>query len=110
MRRRILSLAAAGALALGVAAPAAAADPTCADLMGIANHGEHVLGLYVVGGSLALGYWPPTGGVGQYIGGDGAALPGGPGPTFHFINGFQPGASFCVDGAQSPTSPPGHGF
>jgi hypothetical protein len=110
MRRRILALAAAGALAIGVSAPVAAADPTCADMMGIANHGEHVLGLYVVGGSLALGYWPPTGGVGQLIGGDGAALPGGPGPTFHFINGFQPGASFCVDGAQSPTSPPGHGF
>ena len=110
MRRRILSLAIAGALAIGISAPVAAADPTCADLMGIANHGEHVLGLYVVGGSLALGYWPPEGGMGQYIGGVGAALPGGPGPTFHFINGFQPGASFCVPGASSPTSPPGHSF
>jgi len=109
MRRRLLSMAAAGALALAVSAPVAAADPTCAEMMGIANHGEHVLGLYVVGGSLALGYWPPEGGVGQYVGGEGAALPGGPGPTFHFINGFQPGASFCVD-SQSPTSPPGHSF
>jgi hypothetical protein len=110
MRRRILSLAMAGALAIGISAPVAAADPTCADLMGIANHGEHVLGLYVVGGSLALGYWPPTGGIGDLIAGYGAALPGGPGPTFHFLNGFQPGASFCVIDAQSPTSPPGHSF
>jgi hypothetical protein len=110
MHRRLLALASAGALALAVSGPVAAADPTCADLMGIANHGEHVLGLYVVGGSLALGYWPPTGGVGQYIAGEGADLPGGPGPTFHFINGFQPGASFCVDGSQAPTSPPGHSF
>jgi hypothetical protein len=110
MRRRILSLVIAGALAIGISAPVAAADPTCADLMGIANHGEHVLGLYVVGGSLALGYWPPTGGIGDLIAGYGAALPGGPGPTFHFLNGFQPGASFCVIDAQSPTSPPGHSF
>jgi hypothetical protein len=113
MRRRILSLAIAGALAIGISAPVAAADPTCADMMGIANHGEHVLGLYVVGGSLALGYWPPSTAdqsIGSLIGGSGAALPGGPGPTFHFINGFQPGASFCVPGAESPTSPPGHSF
>lgn len=35
-------------------------------------------------------------GVGQYIAGTGAALPGGPGPAFHFLNGFAPGASFCT--------------
>jgi hypothetical protein len=110
MRRLMLSGVIAGALAIGMTAPVAASDPTCADLMGIANHGEHVLGLYVVGGSLALGYWPPTGGIGDLIAGEGAALPGGPGPTFHFLNGFQPGASFCVIGAQAPTSPPGHSF
>jgi hypothetical protein len=107
MKRRFTLFLAAIGLSLAVAAPVAAASPTCAEMMGIANHGEHVLGLYVVGGSLALGYWPPTGGVGQYIAGEGADLPGGPGPTFHFANGFQPGASFCVEGAQSPTSPPG---
>ena len=107
IRRLVLATGLVAGLTLGAAGSAAAADPTCADLLGIANHGQHVLGLYVVGGSLALDSWPPTGGVGQYIAGDGAALPGGPGPAFHFLNGFQPGASFCVDGAQSPTSPPG---
>jgi hypothetical protein len=55
------------------------------------------LGLYVVGGQLALDYWPPTGGVGQYIAGEGVAIAGGPGPGFHFPNGFAPGASFCTD-------------
>jgi hypothetical protein len=110
MKRFLLASGLVLGMTLGVAGPAAAAgNPTCAEMMGIANHGEHVLGLYVVGGSLALGYWPPTGGIGQYIGGTGADLPGGPGPTFHFLNGFQPGASFCVPGAQSPTSPPGQG-
>ena len=107
MKRRLTLALATLTLSLTLAAPVAAASPTCAEMMGIANHGEHVLGLYVVGGSLALGYWPPTGGVGQYIGGEGADLPGGPGPTFHFVNGFQPGASFCNETAQSPTSPPG---
>lgn len=103
MRRRLLALATAGALAIAVAAPVAASDPTCADALGIANHGEHVLGLYVVGGSIALGYWPPSGGVGQYIAGEGASLPGGPGPAFHFPNGFAPGASFCTDSASPGT-------
>jgi hypothetical protein len=106
MKRRFTLFLAALGLSLALAAPVAAAGPTCSE-MGMANHGEHVLGLYVVGGSLALGYWAPTGGVGQFIAGEGADLPGGPGPAFHFEEGFQPGASFCNEGAQSPTSPPG---
>ena len=55
--------------------------------------------MYVVDmNQLALGYWPPAGGVGRYIAGEGASpAPGGPGPGFHFPNGFAPGASFCND-------------
>jgi len=104
MRRRILSLAAAGVLALAVSAPVAASDPTCADTLGITVHGQHIVGMYVVDmNQLYLPYWPPTGGVGQYIGGTGASLPGGPGPGFHFPNGFAPGASFCTDSASPGT-------
>lgn len=90
----------AAALAVVVAVPAAAQGPTCADFdpLGIDVHGQHVVRDYVVGGAAA---WPPRGSVGSQIGGSGAALPGGPGPGFHFPNGFAPGASFCT-GSQSP--------
>jgi hypothetical protein len=98
MRRALISAAAATALALAFAAgPVLAHESTCTSSIGSEVHGQHVLGLYVVGGSLNYGTWPPTGGVGQYIAGEGAALPGGPGPGFHFPNGFAPGASFCTD-------------
>ena len=50
---------------------------------------------YVIGD--AVSGWPIAGGAGQYVGGRGAAVPGGPGPGFHFPNGFAPGASFCND-------------
>ena len=58
---------------------------------------------YVTGlGHGALG-WPPSGGVvGQAVAGHGVAVAGGPGPGFHFPNGFAPGASFCNDQARSP--------
>ena len=102
MRRLIIVAAAAAALSLAIVGPVAAHEATCSESIGSAVHGEHVLGLYVVGGSLNLGTWPPGGGVGQYIAGDGAALPGGPGPTFHMANGFAPGASFCNLQSQSP--------
>ncbi len=101
--RRVISLAAALALALSVAAPAAAHGPTCADFgaLGIVVHGQHVVRDYVMGGALAS--WPPKGGVvGAATGGSGAALPGGPGPAFHFANGFAPGASFCIAQSNSP--------
>jgi len=101
MRRIILVAAACATLALTLAGPAAAHEATCSSSIGTDVHGQHVLGLYVVGGQLALDSWPPTGGVGQYIAGTGAALPGGPGPAFHFLNGFAPGASFCTD-SKSP--------
>jgi len=102
MRRLITVAAATATLVLTLAAPVAAHDANCSESIGSEVHGQHVLGLYVVGGSLNLASWPPTGGVGQYIAGDGAALPGGPGPTFHMANGFAPGASFCNTQSNSP--------
>ncbi|GGF39658.1 hypothetical protein [Ornithinimicrobium tianjinense] len=88
----------AGALVL--TAPAASAAPTCADTLGVKVHGQHVLADYVTGlhGELV---WPPAGQVGRAVAGKGAAVPGGPGPGFHFPNGFAPGASFCT-GSSSP--------
>jgi hypothetical protein len=60
-------------------------SPTCSDVgLDIEVHGEHVTRDYVFapGATNAAG---------------GAQLPGGPGPAFHFENGFAPGASFCTD-------------
>lgn len=102
MRRILLLAAILTALSLAAAGPAAAHEATCSESIGSETHGQHVLGLYVVGGSLNLGVWPPSGGVGQYIAGEGAAMPGGPGPTFHMANGFAPGASFCNLQSNSP--------
>jgi hypothetical protein len=97
MRRRLLLLPAALLLAAAAAGPVAAHEPTCSNVtaLGIEVHGHHVVRDYVVGGSLE---WPPHGQVGSVIAGRGAATPGGPGPGFHFPNGFAPGASFCTDG------------
>jgi hypothetical protein len=80
--------------------PAAAHEPACAGYKGVANHGEHVISDYVLGsvvGGEELPAWPPTGLLGEVVGGQGgAALPGGPGPAYHFQVGAPPGASFCV--------------
>lgn len=90
------------AIAVGAAAmPAGAAgQPTCSDTLGIAVHGQHVIADYVsaLHGDLA---WPPAGVVGEAVAGEGADVPGGPGPGFHFDFGFAAGASFCTD-SQSP--------
>ncbi|MPZ74418.1 MAG: hypothetical protein GEU74_14540 [Nitriliruptorales bacterium] len=89
----------AGAMA-GAALPAAAHE-TCSDVgfLDVEVHGQHVVRDYVVEGQIS---WPPAGGVGTAIAGQGAAIPGGPGPGFHFPNGFAPGASFCIPQSQSP--------
>lgn len=102
MRRLVTALAAAAALILGAAIPALAHEPTCADFdaLGIVVHGQHVVRDYVTGGELSG--WPVEGGAGQYIAGEGAALPGGPGPGYHFPNGIAPGASFCNSQSQAP--------
>ena len=103
MRRRLQLALGAGILATVAAAGTASAhEPTCADFdaLGIGVHGQHVVRDYVAGAGLAQ--WPPAGGLGEIVGGRGAALPGGPGPAFHFANGFAPGASFCLPQSQAP--------
>ncbi|HEV2126168.1 MAG TPA: hypothetical protein VGW38_25715, partial [Chloroflexota bacterium] len=77
-------------------------EPTCSNTpLGVEVHGQHIVRDYVTGGETA-GEWPPDGGVGKAIAGEGAAVPGGPGPGFHFEHGVAPGASFCNPQAQSP--------
>jgi hypothetical protein len=103
MRRVIGSMALGGALLMAAATAVAAHDPTCADFdaLAIVVHGQHVVRDYVTGGELVG--WPPAGGaVGEAVAGSGAAVPGGPGPGFHFPNGFAPGASFCLANSNSP--------
>lgn len=98
----LVALAAAGA-------GGAAADPTCSGTLEIEAHGQHVIGDYVTGIGHTDLAWPPAGGVvGDAMqGGGGVATAGGPGPGFHFPNGFAPGASFCLDQSQSPGKHPG---
>lgn len=107
MSRRVKAAVALAGLAASAAsaggADTAGAAPTCSTTLGIAVHGQHIVGDYVVGSHVA---WPPAGAVG---GSGGAALPGGPGPTFHFANGFAPGASFCLSQSSSPGMHPGGG-
>ena len=86
----------------------ASAEPTCSGTLGIETHGQHIVGDYITGIGHENLEWPPAGGVvGAAIAGEGAGLPGGPGPGFHFPNGFAPGASFCLDQSQSPGFHPG---
>lgn len=88
----------------GNALPTDNADPTCSDTLGIVVHGQHVVGDYVTGsGTGSQDGFPPDGSyIGQIVSDNGgAAIPGGPGPGFHFPNGVAPGASFCND-SQSP--------
>lgn len=65
-------------------------------------HGHHVVADYVMGTGHHHTDWPPAGLVGATVGGRGAAIPGGPGPGFHFPAGVAPGASFCISQARSP--------
>lgn len=99
--RRLTLTATLAALLLVLAGGPAAAGPTCSDLGDFAVvHGQHVVRDYVTGGQLGA-TWPPTG-AGHHIAGKGAAVPGGPGPGFHFDHGFAPGASFCLGQSRSP--------
>lgn len=84
-------------LAALVATPSAAAgDPTCSDsVLNVEVHGQHVVRDYVTGGEIG-NEWPPRS-MRDMVDNDGAAVPGGPGPGFHFQIGVPPGASFCVD-------------
>ncbi|HSJ22420.1 MAG TPA: hypothetical protein VK964_17780 [Nocardioidaceae bacterium] len=99
--RPALPAAAAAMAALAItASPASAQEPACAGYKDVANHGEHVISDYVLGavvGGEEVEAWPPSGGIGDVVGPQGgAALPGGPGPAYHFQVGAPPGASFCV--------------
>ena len=102
MRRIIGTLALGGSLLMAMAPAVAAHDEsTCSDLFGY-PHGYHIVADYVTGlGSELLGgpgiAWPPRG----LNAAGGAALPGGPGPGFHFPNDIPPGASFCNPQAHS---------
>jgi hypothetical protein len=92
------------ALVIATTDASGAGNPTCAAQMGIAVHGEHIIGDYVTGLTPGGLDWPPKGGVvGQAIAGEGVVVPGGPGPGFHFAADppFAPGASFC-NGSNSP--------
>lgn len=88
-----------------VPSAASASGPTCEGYKDVANHGEHVIEDYVLGavvGGPVVDAWPVGGGIGDFVGDSGgAAVPGGPGPGFHFTVGAPPGASFCVDQARS---------
>ena len=108
MKRLVTACAAALGLALVTGGPAMAATPTCSTTLGIAVHGQHIVRDYVSGGAAAT-TWPPGGDVGQSIAGSGAVVPGGPGPGFHFPEGFAPGASFCLAQSESPGAHPGGG-
>lgn len=92
------------ALLLATAGAADPGSPTCSELafLGIDVHGQHIVRDYVAGGEAALD-WPPSGReIGEAVSTNGgAAVPGGPGPGFHFPNGVAPGASFCTD-SRSP--------
>lgn len=104
-----LIFAAPAALLLAAGASAQPTGPTCSDVdfLAIDVHGQHVIRDYVAGGAAATD-WPPSGGdLGAAVSGNGgAAVPGGPGPGFHFMEGVPPGASFCTD-SNSPSPPPG---
>jgi hypothetical protein len=100
-----------GAIAVAVLqGGTASAAPTCSDstIIDVQVHGEHIVGDYVTGSGHDAITWPPAGQVGDATGGEGAAVPGGPGPAFHFVNEVPPGASFCLEQSNSPGSPPGH--
>ena len=107
---RMIAVTAIATVMLTGAVLPAAAQPTCSDVEGldIEVHGQHVVRDYVVGDH-DFQAWPPSGeDVGHAVAGNGSAVPGGPGPTFHFANDIPPGASFCNEQAQSPGSPGPH--
>ena len=81
MKRLITTLALAAAMLLATAPTAFAGDPTCAEFGGWANHGEHVL---------------------NYVHAEGGAAGGAPAHLSDRPDGPAPGASFCLDQAESP--------
>jgi len=99
MKKILASVSAIAICVLLSTGSAHAGEPTCSDKLPLENHGQHIVGDYVTGlGGIGGGIWPfIRGTVGNAIAAIGAIVPGGPGPGFHFPNGFAPGASFCTD-------------
>jgi hypothetical protein len=101
-----------GAFAFASHGGTALAHGTCAGVFGseLEVHGQHIVGDYVtgIGGISGELEWPPKGGVvGAAVRENGgAAMPGGPGPVFHFPNDLAPGASFCHEGHEEPPHSP----
>ncbi len=100
IRAAVVAAAISTLLTISLAAQAAPTKATCSDVgfLGIVVHGHHVVRDYVVGDHTHSMTWPPAG---QVHARGGAAVPGGPGPGFHFPNGIAPGASFCTN-SKSP--------
>jgi hypothetical protein len=93
MRTALLCLATTALLA---STATAGGEPTCSSQLGTDVHGQHIISDYVTGTHSIT--WPPAGQVGSVMQEQkGVALAGGPGPGFHFPNGFAPGASFCTN-------------
>lgn len=103
VRALVVACVAATVFTLSLAAQAAPTKATCTDVLSITVHGHHVVADYVTGVGHGNMEWPPAG---KVKASGGAVVPGGPGPGFHFPNGFAPGASFCTDSA-SPGAHPG---
>ena len=101
-RQRLVAVAVALAMIVAIVlySTATAQAARCTDFAGgWNNHGQHVIGNYVLGEDIGTDIgWPPTD-VGQAIGGSGAAAPGAPGSEGHRAIG--PGASFCPSPAQN---------
>lgn len=99
MRRALMIATVSATVLVGTADLASAAhSPTCSEVLDIAVHGQHVVADYVTDIGHGSSGWPMAGGtVGTAVKANGgAALPGGPGPAFHFARGIAPGASFCT--------------
>lgn len=81
--RRIIATVAAGVALLVTASSASAGSPTCEDMFdsGWKNHGEHVL---------------------TYVNGEEGAAGGQPAHLSARPDGPAPGATFCLDQANSP--------
>lgn len=97
----------AGGMAMASVLPASASGPTCAGAFGFdwVNHGDHIVGDYLIGNPVGdgTGDWPPAGQVDDAVRGGGPDLPGASGIHQHGGGTVPPGASFCLEQANSPT-------
>lgn len=106
MKRRLITVLAVAAMMLGAMVVPAMAGPTCSDVLPIENHGQHIIGDYVLGVGHDSLDWPPAGQVGDTGVNNGVAVSGGPGPGHFTVDGLAPGASFCTNRAEFTTPGP----